>query len=1213
MKRDPSEDHTHGAVTRRDFLKRAAAAAGLAVVPPHFQSWALGNVQVANADELEEGFASPPEATKPWVYWYWINDNVSREGITRDLEAMAQVGIGEALIGNIFRDDPVPGQTDQVVGDVKLLSEEWWGMVEHAVREGARLGVNIGFFNSPGWSQSGGPWVEPEETMRHMVTSETRMSGPQRFEGRLPVPPEAREARAEIVSLEQDVPKEEAADEGAASQEVPFRDVAVLAFPAPARDDDSIAAREPRVRTAPQSEEAERMVDGDLETAFMFPEGTAAEKPFTVDLTVDEAFTARSLVLHPAEVPFSVEVELQAAGETGHFRTVRTFTLNRSNPRIPVGTFPYGPVAVTFPAVEAKQYRLLFTGLDGDEGGGIAEIELTGAARLERYIEKQLGKMNQAPLDEWDAYLWPEPTEFDAEELSVEPAAVRDISEHLGPDGTLRWDVPEGKWIVLRTGTTPTGVTNAPASPEGTGLEVSKLDREAVEKHFDAYVGKLLERLSDEEQEVLRHVVADSYETGSENWTEGFAEIFREHYDYDPTPWLPVLTGRVVGSAEQSERFLWDVRRLVADLIAYNYVGGLREEAHEHGLRLWLENYGHWGFPAEFLQYGGQADHVSGEFWATGDLGSIELRAAASCSHIYGKPITSAEAFTGGPAWRGHPYALKKRGDWAYTEGINHFVLHVYIHQPWEERRPGMSEWFGTEFNRHNTWFDKSRAWINYLRRCHFLLQQGHYVADVAYFIGEDVPKMTGTTEPPLPDGYSFDYINAEVILNRLEVEEGRFTLPGGPSYRLLVLPPLKTMRPELLHKIRELVAAGGAILGPPPERSPSLENFPTADEEVRALAAKIWAGCNEGDVAHARFEGGHVFCEVDLETALDVLDTPPDLVAPEEVLWTHRATADADLYFLSNQQDRAISIAPVFRVSDRAPELWYPGSGRIVKTARYRATPQGFQVPLNLAPRGSVFVVFREASTEAPAVTHVMRNGRQIESGEASARNAMIHLPEVTRVPEGELAAEVGAAGDYRLQLASGTERSFEVEDLPPTMEIKGPWEVRFPENMDVPERTTFDTLASWTEHEDPAIEHFSGTATYTTTFDLPAPRVGEDRGLYLDLGEVYVIAEVLLNGKSLGVLWKPPFIAEVSNAAKAGSNTLEVRVTNTWLNRMVGDLKYPDDFPEPSGQPTQEKGFETWASVPRVSAEDELEPSGLIGPVRLRSTARVSELSAL
>ena len=373
---------------------------------------------------------------------------------------------------------------------------------------------------------------------------------------------------------------------------------------------------------------------------------------------------------------------------------------------------------------------------------------MSGAARLERFVEKQLGKMHPTPLPMWDTYLWPQQAEPDAPQLAVPPGEVVDLSDRLAADGTLRWDVPAGEWVILRTGMTPTGTKNAPASPEGQGLEVDKMNRQAAQTHFDAFIGQLLKRMPASERTAFKHVVADSYEMGSQNWTDGFGELFRERYGYDARRWLPVLTGRIVGSADQSNRFLWDLRRLVADRVAMDYVGGLRDVCHQHGLKLWLENYGHWGFPAEFLQYGGQADHISGEFWATGELGSIELRAASSASHIYGMPITSAEAFTGGPFFVSTPWSLKRRGDWAVTEGINHFVLHVYIHQPSEDRRPGVNAWFGTEFNRHNTWFESSGTWIEYLRRSHFLLQQGRHVADVAYFIGEDAPKMTGVRQP---------------------------------------------------------------------------------------------------------------------------------------------------------------------------------------------------------------------------------------------------------------------------------------------------------------------------------------------------------------------------------------------------------------------------------------------------------------------------------
>jgi hypothetical protein len=511
-----------------------------------------------------------------------------------------------------------------------------------------------------------------------------------------------------------------------------------------------------------------------------------------------------------------------------------------------VGFMPRGPVSVSFPATTAKKFRLAFTGIHTSvKRVSLAEIDLSGAARLESFVEKQLGKMHPTPLPRWDTYLWPTQAEPDAAGLIVPRKDVLDLTNRLSPDGTLSWEVPSGEWIVLRIGMSPTGMKNSPASAEGQGLEVDKMNRALAAYHFQSFIGAVLKRIPAPERQAFTRVVADSYEMGSQNWTDGFGEQFRERYGYDPTPWLPVLTGRLVGSADQSERFLWDLRRLVADRVATDYVGGLRDACRPHGLGLWLENYGHWGFPGEFLKYGAESDRIGGEYWVTGDLGSIECRAASSCANTYGKPFVSAEAFTGGPAFQNAPRALKARGDWSFCEGINHFVLHVYIHQPWEDRVPGVNAWFGTEFNRHNTWFEQSKTWIDYLRRSCWLLQQGYRVADVAYFIGEDAPKMTGVREPELPPGCDFDYINAEVIEKMLAVNDGILTLPHGTQYRLLVLPDLPTMRPEVLRKIRDLVKAGATVLGRPPSRSPSMENFPPCDEEVRRLAAELWGNEN--------------------------------------------------------------------------------------------------------------------------------------------------------------------------------------------------------------------------------------------------------------------------------------------------------------------------------------------------------------------------------
>ena len=673
-----------------------------------------------------------------------MDGHISKEGITKDLEAMKRVGIGGAFIGVIS------GQSGAAANpDPKALTPQWWEFIEHAIREGSRIGVQIGMFNSPGWSQSGGPWVTPDKAMRYVVQTETAVKGPQAFAAKLPAPQEG------------------------------FQPLTVQAFPAPAGET-SFATITSRTADA---------------IVFQMPENTSA----------------RSLTVRPTAA-INAAAELQASADGTNFRTVRKFQISRHNMMLGVGPVPLAPVVISFPAVADRHFRLLCVRRDA-----LGDVQLSAAARVESFAEKSLLKMFQEPLPPFDFYTWPPAPEPESADLSIRPETVIDLTKNLRPDGTLEWNVPPGDWIILRSGLVPTGTTNSPAPAEATGLEVDKMNRAALKAHFDAYITPLLKKLSPAERKSWTHVIADSYETGPQNWTDGFAADFQKRYGYDPLRFLPVMGGRIVGSADQSDRFLWDLRRFVADRIASEYVGGLRDLCHPAGLKLWLENYGHWGFPAEFLQYGGQSDEIGGEFWVGSSLGGVEVRAASSAAHTYGKRVVWAEAFTGGPSFANTPRDLKNLGDWSFAEGINQFVFHVYIHQPWEDKKPGVNAWFGTEFNRHNTWFDASKPWIDYLRRCSVMLQTGHHVADVAYYIGEDAPKMTGIRNPELPAGYDYDYINSEVIEKHLTVKNGRFVLPDGMSYRLLVLPESATMRPAVLKKLGQLVADGGAVLGPAP------------------------------------------------------------------------------------------------------------------------------------------------------------------------------------------------------------------------------------------------------------------------------------------------------------------------------------------------------------------------------------------------------------
>ncbi len=1068
----------------------------------------LLSCQSEKQHKLAVDFKSPPAQTRPWVYWYWIDENISKEGITKDLEAMDAVGIGRALIGHIS-----PGVKR---GPVRILSEEWWEMVEHAVRGGQRLNVDIGFFNGPGWSQSGGPWITKEQAMRHIVSREYVVKGPGLF----------REKISFTDSL--------------------FEPVALQAFPVSVNNTDHEAGKIHKVSANPTEDKLMNLFDNDPQTHYQLGDRLMAGGTQWIDIHLAEPILIQALEFSFGAVPFSIDVEVQTGQPNGHLQTLRKFTLDRRNINFEIGPMRYDPVNFSIPATKTAYLRLVFSNLFYHSGAALTGIRIKTRPVVDQPVEKQLGKMYSDPLPPWDAYKWPAQDE-PPPGYAIQPDHVIDLSGNLHVDGFVEWQIPEGDWIIIYSGMVPTGATNVPVPPEATGFECDKFTEEAIETHFNAFIGKFLERIPPGERTSLKTIVIDSYEVGPQNWTTEFRDLFIAAFDYDPFPWLPVLAGHIVGTADQSNRFLWDMRRLTADLIAKVYVNRLRELTNEAGLDLWLENYGHWGFPAEFLQYGGQANNVSGEFWYENDLwdlGPMECRAASSAAHIYGNQKVFAEAYTAGFSFRQYPAVMKTRGDEMFCEGINHSVLHLYIHQPWEDRMPGVNAWFGMSYQRHNTWFRQSRSWIEYLQRCHFMLQQGLPVSDIAYFIGEDAPKMTGILEPDLPDGYDYDFINADVIMNRFEVRDGDLVLPDGKTYHLLVLPPQETMRPELLERIHQLVREGARIAGPPPDRSPSMADYPEADQEVKRLAAELWGTDDRQGRFNRHYYGqGMIYQEIEPGKILEEIGFPPDvLCADSTIRWTHRQTSDLDIYFLSNQEQCDKTIAISFRVLNKIPELWFPDTGERNHPGDYEIRDQRTHLSLKFDPAGSVFVVFRSVSDLAPG-------------------------------PE---------AGVNRRETASLT--------------LKGPWEVRFPSGWDTPDRTGFDSLFSWTSHPDTGIRYFSGTATYVKEFEFSGDLTDHVQDLLLDLGEVHMMAEVILNGENLGVLWKPPYQVPITAVIKPGKNDLVIRITNTWWNRLIGDERYPEGFPG-----SELNGPRTFTTNTAWKAEDDLMPAGLLGPVRV------------
>jgi hypothetical protein len=634
-------------------------------------------------------------------------------------------------------------------------------------------------------------------------------------------------------------------------------------------------------------------------------------------------------------------------------------------------------------------------------------------------------------------------------------------------------------------------------------------------------------------------VVQDSYEQGGQNITDGFLELFKQKYGYDATPYLPVYQGMVVNSQQASDRFLWDMRRMVADKIAYEYVGGLRDISHKYGLRTWLECYGHWGFPGEFLMYGGQSDEIAGEFWSEGSLGDTENRSATSCGHIYGKNKISSESNTcGGAAFSRGPANLKQRCDKFFAEGINNTLLHVFISQAYEDKNPGINAGFGNEFNRKNTWFSQLDVYIQYLKRTNFMLQQGMNVAVVAYFIGEDVPKMTGSADPSLPVGYQFDYMNAEVIEKYMTVKDGLITLPHGTQYRILVLPKLDNMRPELLAKIKQLVNDGAIVMGPAPTHSPSLQNQPMADQQVQKMAKELWGNVDGVNVKSRKVGKGMILNGLDMKQAFALINCVPDCKLPDDntIHYGHRSTKDGEIYFVSNQTNETKLVTPEFRVKGLQPELWEATTGNIRSLPAYTQSTTSTAVPLKLAPNESVFLVFRNAA-QKPA-------GNTLEA-------------------------------NYPTPII--------LTDFPT------PWKVQFDASQRGPVKPQlFKTLTDWTTSTNDSIKYYSGTATYSNQFTINKVATGQK--VMINLGSVTAMAKIYINGVYAGGLWTAPYQLDIKNFVKTGNNNLKIEVVNNWMNRIIGDMKLPVDHRK------------IWCPVNPYTAESPLQKSGLIGPVSIQ-----------
>lgn len=1069
----------------------------------------LGDCFSQNLWQLWE---KPSAETKSWTFWYWMHGAVTKEGITADLEAMKEIGLEGAYLMPIRGIPEKPYLTPVV----EQLSPLWWEMVGFAFKEADRIGLKIAFHICDGFALAGGPWITPELSMQKVVWSQLDIQGGKQFNGALPQPE---------------------------SYKGYYKDIAVYAFPTPDGEGISTETVKPRVTSSIADIDPQFLVEKDNKELLR------SDDPCWIQLEFQKPFTCRTIQLTGPSRSFQPQrLTIEASDDGKNYRKV----VQLEPPRQGWQNDDF-PMTHSIPGTTAKYFRLQYN-LRGTEPGA----EDLDAAKWKQNLKlKSIWMSSEARIHQYEGKTG------DAWRVSARTTALQipdnqcidvkkmiDISSYLSKDGKLNWKAPEGKWTILRLGHTSTGHTNATGGG-GAGLECDKFNPEAIRLQFNSWFGKAYEVAGPEiASRVLKVFHVDSWECGSQNWSPLFRDEFKSRRGYDIYDYLPVMAGFPVGSADMSERILYDVRQTIAELIVDKFYAVLKEEANAKGCEFSAENVSPTMVSDGMMHYK-NTDIPMNEYWLqspTHDKPNDVLD-AISGAHIYGKNIVQAEAFTQlRLMFDEHPAMLKTLQDRHYALGINRLSYHVYALNPWLDRKPGMTlDGIGLYFQRDQTWWKPGRAWVDYAQRCQALLQYGKPVVDIAVFTGEELPRRSilpdrlvlflpglfgeeklewekrrmanvGTPAREMPAGvnhsanittsedwvnclrgYQYDSFNADVLLNRMRVENGRIVLPDGMSYAVLVIPGKHPMHPEyrmskaVARKLKEFSTQGAKIM---------VGDLPVETLDFKEEGEKIeWASASFVKLPYVK------------ETLEDI-GVGRDFVAmekgiksyAEDIAYTHRQSDKADVYFISNQQDKKRDLEVSLRSSGRIPELWNPVTGKTDTSASWSVVDGRTNVNLVLEPNESCFIV--------------------------------LQIP----------TSATGGKGSIR--------------KITDTIPLAGIWNVSFDKEMRGPANpVTFETLTDWSRHDNDSIRYYSGTAVYRSVFNL---NVASGDKFDIAFDEIANLAEVRINGKSCGIIWTKPYRLDISGAVKNGENTIEIEVVNTWANRILGDEYYnaePDD----------------------------------------------------
>ncbi len=1142
----------------------------------------------------EQAFADPPPCARPRVFWWWLNSMATKESITRDLEELKAKGFGGAMVFDAGSSNySVAHKTP--AGPV-FGSRKWKELFLHALKEADRLGLEISLNIQSGWNP-GGPSVTPRDAMKKLVRSEVRVTGPATFSQVLPQP--------------------------AGSH---YQDYAVQAFKLAEKKTDSTEQSFTITASSAQSSHPPSdAIDFSDDTWWVSQNPPSKKAPQWIQIESREPVTLSSLHITGRKDYGPRTFSFLYANDGTTFSKVGTYQLKNSA----------SSKRISFPHIKARFFRIEVTAAY-DRG------EATAAPRNVQIATLNLGKgtqfrerKRQAPIKHfgyksltrqfrgWGNYplhylreQYDSPEEIAiTNEADVAEGSIVLLTDKLRKDGTLNWTVPAGKWVIVRFGYVPTGAHVSTSSDGWGGLSFDHLSTRALRNYLSDVVDPILAYCKPYVGKSLKYLHTDSWEMGLTNWTDRLPEEFKLRCGYSMVPYLPVLTGRIVKSRDASNRFLRDYRRTVSDCIADRMYGVFALYAHKHKLLIHPESGGPHSAPIEALKCLGRNDVPMGEFWARANTHRVPegarlfLKQSSSAAHIYGKRFVAGEGPTTiGPQWERAPKDLKNVFDRNFCEGINRFFWHCFTSSPKEFGLPGNEYFAGTHLNPNTTWWNKSKAWADYLSRCSYLLSEGLFQADVCIYYGDDSPNFVPRKHAidGLGPGYDYDVCNAEVILKRMAVKDGSIVLPDGMKYRLLVLPEREAISLPVLRTIEKLVQAGATVAGPRPKRPISLAGFPNGDRELTGIAGRLWGDCDGKERTENKYGKGRVFWGKPLGEILESDGAAPDFTFKSsqenaQIDYIHRRAGDTDIYFVVNRlarhgiydtkyrymtdlPDRYETVECTFRVTGKAPELWNPMTGRIARQPVYRQENGRTSVLLHLPPEGSMFVVFRNKPEEEHIVTlkHSEKTFFPVSSYQSSAwPKATVHRS------GGKLYLEAFTSGTYTVVSSSGKTALAGIT-VTPALPIEGPWEVHFPPGWGAPETASFPELISWTESAVSAIKYFSGTATYRKEFQVPVDFPHWMR-VYLDLGNVQELADITFNGSNLGVAWIAPYRVEITKLLKRGKNLLEIDVTNLWPNRLIGDQFLPE-----------EKRY-TQTNIKKFTKQSPLRVSGLLGPVRL------------